>query len=144
MIRASHPSGLRPCSNNLVNRPLADLAPESYRCHARVQVFFSNLMVFNQPLCGSRHGRIRCKPFFFGTRRPPIKPSGLCGQPLIWFTAGSKLIIERPFSHQTSFDPSSCKKLPAPVCWPMPWLLWRRWFLLFFVDKMRWPPDKNE
>jgi hypothetical protein len=40
MIRASHPSGLRPCSKNLVNRPLANLAPESYRCHARVQLFF--------------------------------------------------------------------------------------------------------
>jgi hypothetical protein len=40
MIRASHPSGLRPCSNNLMNRPLANLAPESYRCHACVQLFF--------------------------------------------------------------------------------------------------------
>ena len=140
MIRASHPSGLRPCSDNPVSRPLANLAPESYRCHARVQLFFFQILwFFTNPYVAHGMGESDVnRPFIFiGTRRPPIKSNGLCSQPLTWFTAGSKLIIERPFSHQTSSDPSSCKRLPAPVCWLMLWWLWRRWFLSFFVDKTR-------
>ena len=60
-----------------------------------LDIFFHRSVVLNQPLCGSRHGRIRLKTDFgvFGTRQVPIASCGLGGQPLSWLPAGSKQLI---------------------------------------------------
>jgi hypothetical protein len=115
MIRASHPSGLRPCSNNLVNRPLAILAPESYRCHACVQLFFSNLMVASQPLYGSQHGRIRCKPFFFKLE-PGGRQSNLMAfltNPILGSPPGPSRLTKNLFHIKHRLIPHHAKSCPG-------------------------------